>query len=116
MDPFNNPKFKKLSAQWEKRLKKSGFEDIENGDRLKRHDVDWFHNHIDNLKFQTTRDFYLQATKFLAKHDFQTKEHEHIWMLFSEGKTPKQIANHVTLQERQILRIITRYTKVMQDE
>lgn len=111
--PFKTAKFKVLHATWMKKLKKSGFEDIEKGDKLLRADSDWFHYHIDTLKFESTRDFYLQCVKFLNEHEFQTKEHEHIFGLFSQGKTLHEIENHVTWKKDKIASIIKQYLEIM---
>lgn len=106
-------KFKQLKAKWDRKLAKSGFNDIEHGDKLLRHDGDWFHKHINTLQYENTTKFYNQCVRFLTNHEFQTKEHEHIWMLFSEGETLEEIENHVTIKKSMIANVINQYIKIM---
>lgn len=112
-NPFKTTKFRQLHSKWMGKLIKSGFKDIEKGEKLLRHDGDWFHKHINSLKFESTRDFYLKCDDFYRTHEFQTKEHEHIFGLFCEGKTLDQIVDDCTLSRSNLQRVIVGYLDIM---
>jgi hypothetical protein len=109
-------KLKNLYKIWNKKLEKSGFVDIENGNKLKRYDGDWFSKHINSLDFNNTKEFYTKCEKFLQVHNFQTAEHEHIFSLFCSGKTQKEIANNVTIGRTGVEYVLAKYLKKMMEE
>jgi hypothetical protein len=92
MDP-NSKEFKTLQKKWYKKLKDTGFDDIENSEiGLKRyHSFDFIREDrqdpIDNK-----REFYRIAGFFLNDYPFKTVREKEIWSLYSKGKTAKQVA------------------------
>lgn len=116
MQQFKTKQFLELQKKWYAKLKDSGFKDIEQGDKLLRHDGDWFHKHIVTLKYRSTQEFYTQCEQYLSKFKSKGKQHKRIWQLFSEGKTLDEIAERVEYKRSQIHNIITQYIKVMEDE
>lgn len=114
MPLFNKTqKFKTLHKKWSEKLKKSGFKDIEQGEKLLRNDTDWFNRHIDTLKFENTREHFLQCEEFLLLHNFDSKRDFKIFMNYSNGRTLEQIEKLVILKKSQIAVIINKYLKLM---
>lgn len=79
-------KFLALQAKWDKKLKDSGFEDIEQRDgNLKR----WS---LDKTVFQRERDsakeeYYRLAGHFLYDHEFESEKDRKVWELHAEGNS-----------------------------
>lgn len=110
-----NPVFKALQDKWYKRLAKKGFNDIEQGQKLKRFDVDWFHNHITTVQYESTVEFYTQCEIFGRAKKFPSKRDRVIWEAFSQGKTFKGIEPLVDIQEDMIGKVVKKYVKEMRD-
>lgn len=89
----NSKDFKKLQREWNKRLKDSGFKDIEQPDgRLKRWDSHYFQlqfsqNHQGLTKeYQESKiAYYRMAGYFLNDYKFQDEVEKLIWNMHSEG-------------------------------
>lgn len=77
---------KQLTREWDKRLKDSGFEDIEQRDgRLKRWESHFFKQRPD-VEFQEAKtSYYRMAGYFLHEHKFEDDVIKLIWQLHSEG-------------------------------
>lgn len=96
--------FKKLQDKWYKKLKDSGFEDIEQDEqRLKRWDSMYFitrhtsfvgnsakqvagsHRKLSTDQFKSQQEYYQLAGVFLHNHQFKDSKERTIWELHSEG-------------------------------
>jgi hypothetical protein len=92
MKYWETDKFKKEKKKWYKRLKSSGFKDIELGeDELVRYSF-----HLTDAYRSGTYDYYLKANEFLASFKFQTKLDQFIWSLHSEGNSCRQISTQLS--------------------
>lgn len=92
--PPKNKTFDQLQAVWDKKLKKSGFEDIETRDgNLKNWDSLAFRkpSSATNRAASTeaTAEYYRLAEHFLHVHKFKNLTHKHIWELHVNGKSVK---------------------------
>lgn len=97
-----------LTAEWAKRLKESGFEDIEDKKgRLKSYDRRTIN--FDNRDM--IRDFYLALDAFLAIAQELSPKHRRILELYSCGIHSKVIAEKVDLGRTQVWAILKKYKK-----
>lgn len=94
--PFGSPEFKALQAKWTKRLRDSGFEDIEESDgnlidedRLSRR-LKWSPERI-----ASDAEYYRLATQYLNVGTFKNKKERRIWELHSEGLSIRAISKQV---------------------
>lgn len=95
MDP---KQLKKLKALWEKKLKKSGFEDIEQKDgRLKAWHSHRFAVEAKKTVFEAKAEYYRKAEHFLNDAQFSSKKERRVWELHSQGVSERDIADSVGL-------------------
>lgn len=97
--PYKTNDFKALKAAWDKRLKKSGFEDIEtvNGE-LKTYHTSLFNDAGDATLREAKEDYYRHAGYFLNDHKFASELERKIWELHADGYGIRQIVT--TLNKR----------------
>lgn len=103
---------KQLLAEWAKKLKDSGFEDIEQEDgNLKQWHSVYFLERYKPVQFMLKETYYQMATSFLNDYPFEDsilgRIDKHIWQRHSEGGTSRKIA-----EELKSLNIKTNYNKV----
>lgn len=112
MNPFETKKFKKLKAVWDKRLLKSGFEDIENSDGSLKATTDT--RTIRNaLVDQTEREtYYSIAVEFLNAHEFSDMIEREIWKEHCDGIGRLSIAKKLNLTFYRVNLIITKLQKL----
>ncbi len=85
-------RLKKLQEKWDKKLKDSGFEDIENRSTGKLHDWSTRWTRRDNeLTIEARREYYRAAGQFLYEHKFSNETEKRIWSLHSEGRSVRDI-------------------------
>lgn len=79
--------FKKLNAEWAKKLKASGFKDIESSNG--RMDIDKALNNVvtkyDQISYAAKEDYYRLAGQFLHDNDFESEFDKIIWENHSSG-------------------------------
>lgn len=88
---------KQLQASWYGRLKKEGFEDIEQqagstDAKLKSWHSHYFQARHEPTAFEAKENYYYQACQYLECGEFQSKTHRHVWKLHSEGLGLRKIA------------------------
>jgi hypothetical protein len=87
---------KSLQAEWDSKLKRSGFKDLENRRTGLLHE--WESSKAKRLadsgKFQEKERYYQLAGQFLHDHKFVNLEHE-IWRLHSEGDSVRTIVKKI---------------------
>lgn len=96
----NSKEYKKLEAIWDKKLKKSGFEDIEQKDgNLKQWSTRRFWQNIQNthyedrkVSYDSEEEYYRMAGHFLHEYEFSSKREKLMWSLHAEGLTMIAIA------------------------
>lgn len=83
---------KKLAREWAKKLKDSGFVDIEETDgRLKKWESHFFTHRPDKVFQDAKAEYYRMAGHFLHDHLFVDEEEKLIWTLHADGKGQRQI-------------------------
>jgi 23S rRNA A2030 N6-methylase RlmJ len=96
---LHSKEFKKLRDKWYKRLKDSGFVDIENknGELLTSH-ADYFRYRqkmLGSTTFEVKEEYYRLARQFLSDHKFADKREMLIWEYHSEGKSIREIVRRL---------------------
>lgn len=96
----------KQIAYWYKKLKQSGFKDIEDSkeDLIVHHSFD-FMSH-DPLRFDSNRRYYELAGQLLNEHPFQDAVQKSIWRLHSEGNQNRAIAKKLKVTEWRVFTTI----------
>jgi len=110
--PFKTPEFRKLFAQWNKRLEASGHHEIENFN-LREPTLKTFEcfraEHYTALRNEAVRAYYEMADVVLRTYPFKTREHRRIWELHCRGDSVRKIAtqiNHPKLSKSTICNVI----------
>lgn len=96
----NSKEYKKLESIWDKKLKDSGFEDIEQKDgNLKSWSKRKFWLNIKNTRYEDRKvsydseeEYYRMAGHFLYEYEFSSKREKLMWSLHAEGATMVGIA------------------------
>lgn len=111
----NKAELAKLTKVWYKKLKKSGFEDIEQADgKLKEwHSFKFAVSGKNEVQIYATTKFYDAAREMLTKHTFQTALDRKIWALYSEGDSARGIAKQLKLGRAKVTDAVNRLIKVM---
>lgn len=91
---YQTDEFKKLQDKEYKKLKESGFEDIEDM-RLPEPPLKKWHNlvfrKLDLNKIEDATTYFEAARKLLLTYKFESVTHKQIWELHSEGLSYRQI-------------------------
>jgi hypothetical protein len=126
-------KYKKLQKKWYDKLKKEGFEDIEQDeDHLKQWDSQLFitrhtnftsksgkkEAHFDATWFKSQEEYYQLAGAFLHEHEFDSKVDKVIWELHSEGMPNTEIYKELVKRKSKVYqegirKTISKLAKVM---
>ncbi len=84
--------FKKLQALWDKKLKDSGFNDIESrSDSLIQWQDSFHQGYHTEITLQAKKDYYIAAEHFLNYYPFKNEAEVRIWALHSEGVSIREI-------------------------
>lgn len=90
-NPFKTKEFKKLQSEWTKKLKKSGFEDIEDSKgKLLQYSASHVNHRIAPVKWETKSEYYRLAEHFFHEHKFKSLE-QSIWELHYAGDSIRTI-------------------------
>lgn len=119
---FNKTKkFKDLQEKWRKKLKKSGFNDIEDeNENIDRGSWDFRTKKVLD-SYQTKKDYYYRATQFLNEYNFDTQLDKIIWEYHVEAIGVRGIAkilNKLKLSKFRhvsVFNIITRLNREMRE-
>lgn len=102
--------FKRLQAKWYKKLKQTGFEDIEDtnspNEMLKSWDSLYFLSRYDGNAFLAKQRYFELARQFLHEHVFDSSREKSIWTEFSEGASIRQIARRRRVSIYKIRKIV----------
>lgn len=102
MSPQNSKEFLALQEKWYKKLKKSGFEDVETPDgKLKEWDSNFFRQQYDGIKVKAKERYYQLAGQFLHSHRFKNRLHRKIFKLHSQGFNKVEILKLINTEDRQ---------------
>lgn len=82
--------FKQINQEWQKKLKQSGFEDIENKDRDRPLiNPIWRNKKIKD--FEAIQEHFIQATHFLIEGKFESDIEKKIWKAYTDGLSVRKI-------------------------
>lgn len=122
---FRSKDFKKLKAQWDKKLAASGFEDAEYANGvLKLFHVEYFSDprrHSDEL-IKGKQNYFRLAGQFLYSHEFETTTDKLIWQLHADGQSVREIAAYMKkkrvpyCKRAKIQNVVKRLEKLMIDK
>ncbi len=115
----NSKEFKKLQKTWYKKLKDTGFNDLETESGLSKQNVGtYFYNvyHPDRFEFQA--EYYRRVGYFLHTHKFKNTFERRIWELYAEGVTIRETVRILTdakirTYKREVHEIRQALTKLM---
>lgn len=114
--------FRDLKSEWDKKLKDSGFKDIEHPDgRLELWTTEFFRNRLNKFgaAFQESKqEYYRLAGQFLYDHPFADDLERSIWELHSEGLSIRDITKAlkdkgVKTYRRSVHETLQKLTKTM---
>lgn len=112
-----NQEYKRLKDKWYKKLKASGFEDIEDTESpremLKSWHSTWFFTHSDPLHFKSKHRYFHMCEQFLNFYAFDSHEEKEIWVLHSEGFSVREIAKEVGVCKTKVNEIVVWLQKIM---
>lgn len=100
-------KSNELIKQWNRKLKDSGFEDIEDIYRPGRPLKDWHSTNLSNVpsvQIETTLLFYQKAGDLLHWYKFKSRTHRRIWELFCEGFSKREIEEKISKHKKKYKR------------
>lgn len=99
MSQFKTKEFLALKKKWDKKLKSSGFEDIEQDDgNLKLWSSHFFKVRFNETLFGAKEEYYRLAGQFLHEKVFKDHKTKLIWQLHSEGISIRDIV--IALKKR----------------
>lgn len=127
-------KLQQLKAKWAKKLKKSGFNDIEthDGQYLKYWDSQYFKQGrkpsgaknlmkaksedllpLDSMHFVDKREYYYAAGHFNTSYPFESKKDSKYWSLHAEGLSNREIAKKCKCSKDIVNKVIKRLKEIM---
>lgn len=92
---FKSKEFKDLQSKWYSKLKKSGFDDIEVGEKRLRFVGSSWHSEYRRYnkdKIEAKENYYRLAGQFTYDNVFKDELEKHIWRLHAEGFSIREIA------------------------
>lgn len=121
--------FKALLSTWDKKLKESGFKDIEYREKdtlIRYHSIQFLEKGVsalDPISLKAKESYYRSAEFFLNSHKFDNPLERKIWALHSEGKSMRYIAKLIKTSKDKTLmsvtmrvqRIVSALAKIMVD-
>lgn len=95
---YLDPEFKKLQKEWNKKLKASGFEDIENispeHQSIRTPHSHYFFSRYTPEQIEETLNYYSECMHFYWHYtEFKSKREKEMWFLYSQGMTRRKIAD-----------------------
>lgn len=88
----NSKEFKELQREWYKKLKDTGFEEIEQEDgNLKLWACHAFKTHYNPTSAGAKEEYYRLAGHFLYQYTFESEQERLTWELHSQGKSIREI-------------------------
>lgn len=118
---YKTNEFKQLDAEWKKKLKDSGFEDLEDDqENIDRGSWD-FRRPKAIRAHQTKTEYYYMATQFLNDYNFDTELEKIIWTYHTEGIGVRNISKILnaakisTLKKQAIHNIIMHLNRNMRE-
>ena len=106
LGPFDSKKFKTEKNRWYKRLKKEGFDDIENsGNEFRAHRRQF----QDKSKHERALDFFLHLDWLLTFYEEMPSFERRVMELYSDGLYIRDIVKKVKASDKHVRNVIKRY-------
>lgn len=105
-----NQQYEKLKVKWDKKLKDSGFEDIENKDGSLKSSTD--PRTIATAMRDGRAEYYNQAGNFLNTFSFPKPKEQLIWYMHCNGDAFRYIAKVVGVTFYEVRTIVVKYQKL----
>jgi hypothetical protein len=111
-NPFGTKKFKALKAKWDKKLKNTGFEDVENEDGSLKAST-----HPKAISFalrdkEEREAYYGIATQLLHTYTFVDEIEKRIWEMHCEGIAVRHIMKELDMGHHKIELVIDRMQRI----
>lgn len=123
MKRLSPTKLRELQKKWYARLKRAGFQDIENsrGELVDHRSVLDFSQRIGFRAgfWENIRDYYIWAEHMVTLGQFESRMDKKIWALHAQGRSSWEIGEHVSFDHKWILRKIKKirsYLRLQWDE
>lgn len=101
MIKFKTKQFKTLQREWYRKLKDSGFDDIEDVDSPEEYLKAWHSQYFQKRhtpdKFIANQEYYRRTQAFLMHYTFANQLDKQIWKMHSEGRPLRAIAKKLTI-------------------
>lgn len=97
--------FIKLKELWYRKLKESGFKDIERSNgrlKAKAEDLCLLKRYYNEETFKEKQNYYFQASQFYWDYKFESKLQKEIWRLHSEGFSLRQISRRIRTSQNKM--------------
>jgi DNA-binding NarL/FixJ family response regulator len=113
---WKTAKFQRLDAVWKKKLRQSGFVDIE--DESSSSFARPIARQLVDTQNASTRDheaiftYYTRAEQFLSAFDFPTKKHRRIWELHAQGVSVRRISHRLRVERNTVYHFICKYRRI----
>jgi hypothetical protein len=102
----------KLKREWDQKLAKSGFNDIETpSGNLQRFDSKYFKANYDPADFKASERYYQLAGQTLHEYPFSSRKDFFIWRMHAEGRSAHEIAKALKVDRRYIGSVVDRVSK-----
>lgn len=99
-NPFKTKEFKVLEDLWYKKLKQSGFDDIEPGPRYLKYSIESIltrkYNLDRKLEYKKREEYFRIAGQFLYEYEFKDEISKIVWELHSEGSSIRKISKRLS--------------------
>lgn len=109
--------FRKLRDFWYAKLKKDGFEDIEDVNSPHEMLIKWdymrFQVKYTPQKFIEKQRYYQMAYQFLNQYDFANEQEKSIWELHAEGFGCREIAKRISSKKDTVHKIVSKLINKM---
>jgi hypothetical protein len=109
--------FLKLQEDWYARIRRDGFEDIEDtksgNEYLKRWDSSYFQSRYCPQIFKGKESYYQSAGQFFYLNLFKNTKEKKIWFFHSEGLSMREIASKMKIKLSVVHQTIAFYRKIM---
>lgn len=112
-----NKELQKLKKLWDKKLKASGFIDIEEQGYSDPLLIDWDSHYYKcrytKETFESKQYYYQQASLFLESYEFESNREKKIWSMHSEGLPLREIAKKIRTTLYQVHKTVRQTSKIM---
>lgn len=116
---YDTKEFKEINDKWKQKLKKSGFQDIEQDEeRLKKWDSTFFVVNYNKTLYAAKETYYRYANQFVHDHMFNSKLDKNIWEKHARGLSMQDITdslknNKATATMDKVCTTIQKLSKLM---